>query len=73
MSIWGIVVVVGLAIFVAVAWFARGGKADRAARQELRQLRKAEKRIVNASAVRDRRKAMMIDPMPGRDTTPGGV
>ena len=73
MSIWGIVVIVGLAIIVAAVWYAKGGKADRTARRELRELRKAEKRIVDAPSVRDRRYSMMIDPMPGKDTTPGGI
>jgi hypothetical protein len=54
MTFWGIaVVVVALA---AALWMARGGKAGRAARRELRQLRKQDGAAVDVSAIADQRR-----------------
>jgi hypothetical protein len=59
MGIWGIVsVVVVILLFAAWRW-AAGGKVDRAARRELRALRKAEQRDVNMATIR-RRKGDMV-------------
>ncbi|HEX6356677.1 hypothetical protein [Actinophytocola sp.] len=74
MSIWGaaVVVLVGVLLVVALV-VGRGGKAGRAARRELRLLRKEEGRMPNTSAAADHRRGMMIDPVPGKDVTPGGA
>jgi hypothetical protein len=67
MSTWGIVaLVVGVSVVAVLLLRARGGKADRAARRELRALRNAEKRRVNAGTIRERRGDMIwLSHLPG--------
>ena len=66
MGIWGIVaVVVVVLLFAAWSW-AKGGKADRVARRELRELRRAEKRNVNTATIRARKGDMVwLSHIPG--------
>ncbi len=64
---WGIVLFVGVVVVAFLLW-AGGGKADRAARRELRRLRSAEKRRVNTATIRERQGDMLwLSHLPGRD------
>ena len=66
MGNWGIVAVVVVVLLFAVWRWAKGGKEDRAARRELRELRKAEKRDVNMSTIRERKGDMVwLSHLPG--------
>lgn len=66
MGSWGIVVVVVVVLTFAVWLWAKGGKVDRAARRELRALRKAEKRDVNMATIRERKGDMVwLSHLPG--------
>lgn len=67
-----IAVVVGVLLVVAV-FFARGGKEGRALRRELRELRKADNLGPNTAAAAEHRRNMLMDPVPGKDTMPGGA
>jgi hypothetical protein len=70
MSIWGIVVFVGVLIIVALV--IGRGKADRAARRELRRLRHDEKRVVNDFQVAERqRDVLWLSHLPGKNPPPG--
>lgn len=75
MGFWGIVAIVAgvLVLAVLVRKAVGGGKADRAARRELRALRAAEKRGVNTATIRERRGDMLwLGHLPGSrpvDTT----
>jgi hypothetical protein len=52
-------------MFVIWLW-AKGGKADRVARRELRELRRAEKRDVNMATIRGRKGDMIwLSHLPG--------
>jgi hypothetical protein len=66
MGIWGIITLaVVVALFATWLW-AKGGKADRAARRELRALRNAEKRVVNTGTIRERKGDMRwLSHLPG--------
>jgi hypothetical protein len=68
-------VVVAVVVVLVGAWlvFGRGGKEGRAVRKELRDLRNAEKRVPNTAGAAEHRRNMMMDPVPGKDTMPGGA
>jgi hypothetical protein len=64
MGIWGIIAVV--VVLFAVWLWAKGGKADRVARRELRRLRRAEQREVSAATIRERKGDMVwVSHLPG--------
>jgi hypothetical protein len=65
-------VVVLVVVVLAAVLVARGGKEGRALRRELRTLRKAENRGPDTHTPAERRRDMLIDPMPGKGTTPYG-
>jgi hypothetical protein len=72
MSTWVVMaVIVGVPVLVAVLRIALRGKADRAARRELRRLRWKE-RGPNTYGAAELRRNMTMDRMPGKGTTPGG-
>jgi hypothetical protein len=72
MSTWGIIaIVVGILVAVALLRTATMGKEERAARRELRRLRRRE-RNPNLSGAREHRYDMMMDQVPGKHTLPGG-
>jgi hypothetical protein len=73
MSIWGWGIVVLVAVLLVVAIVRRGGKEGRDLRRDLRRLRKEEGRQPDTASAADLRRKMLVDPMPGRDTTPGGI
>jgi hypothetical protein len=73
MSSWGAIIVVLVAVLLVAAVLLRGGKAGRELRRELRRLRKEEGRQPDTASAADLRRGMMIDPMPGKDSTPGGI
>jgi Sec-independent protein translocase protein TatA len=73
MSSWGAIIVVLVAVLLVAAVMTRGGKAGRELRRELRRLRKEEGRQPDTASAADLRRGMMIDPMPGKDSTPGGI
>lgn len=67
MGTWGIVAVVVVVLLFAAWLWAKGGKADRVARRELRELRRAEKRDVNTSTIQERKGDMVwLSRIPGR-------
>ena len=67
MGIWGIVAVAVVVVLFAVWLWAKGGKADRVARRELRQLRRAEQRDVNTATIRERKGDMVwLSHLPGK-------
>jgi hypothetical protein len=73
MSTWGIIaIVVGVLVVVASLRVAAMGKEERAARRELRRLRRRE-RNPDLSGARERRYDMMMDQVPGKGTHPGGA
>jgi hypothetical protein len=64
MGIWGIIAVVG--VLLAVWLWAMGGKQDWALRRELRRLRRAEMRGVDAATIRERKGDMVwLSHLPG--------
>jgi hypothetical protein len=72
MNIWGIVAVVVVVLSFAIWRWAAGGKADRAARRELRELRNAEKRNVSTATIRARKGDMVwLSHLPGSRPVPG--
>ncbi len=74
MSIWGIVIVVVAVVVIAALLFVlRGGREGRATRKELRRLRNDENRDPDTYSAAELRRNMYMPPMPGKDTTPGGV
>jgi hypothetical protein len=72
MSTWGIVaIVVGILVVAALARAALMGAEEKAARRELRRLRRKE-RNPDLSGAKKRRYDMMMDPVPGKHSLPGG-
>jgi hypothetical protein len=71
MGIWVGLVVLVVVVLVA-ALVVRGGKEGRALRGELRRLRAAENRGPDTHTPAERRRDMLINPMPGKGTTPHG-
>jgi hypothetical protein len=72
MSTWGIIaIIVGILVVVASLLTATMGKEERAARRELRRLRRRE-RNPNLSGAREHRYNMLMGRIPGKDTLPGG-
>ncbi len=72
MSTWvWMAVVVGVLVVVAVLRIAFRGPEDRAARRELRRLRWKE-RTPNTYGAAELRRNMLMDPVPGKSTLPGG-
>jgi|1185.fasta_scaffold547424_1 hypothetical protein len=67
MGTGGIVAVIVVVIVLFAVWlWAKGGKVDRAARRELRALRRAEKRDVNMATIRERKGDMVwLSHLPG--------
>jgi hypothetical protein len=66
MGIWGIVSVVAVIVLFATWRWAKGGEVDRAARRELRALRKAEERDVNTATIWRRKGDMLwLSHLPG--------
>jgi hypothetical protein len=72
MGMWGIIAVVVVVVALFATWlWARGGKADRVARRELRELRNAEKRAVNTGTIRERKGDMLwLSHLPGSRPAP---
>lgn len=73
MSIWGVIVIVGVVVLVGAFMVARGGKDERAARRELRQWRTENGRGVDTAAIADIRRAGDADHFPGNDSAAGGL
>jgi hypothetical protein len=68
------VVVVAVIVLFAVWLWAKGGKIDRAARRELRALRRAEKRDVNTATIRERKGDMVwLSHLPGSQPVAGTI
>jgi hypothetical protein len=72
MNIWGIIVLFVAVVLVASLLVVRGGKEGRAVRRELRRLRADEKRGPDTYGAAELRRNMYMNPLPGKDTTPGG-
>jgi hypothetical protein len=74
MSTGVVIAIVAVGVLLAL-WLVlgRGGKEGRALRQELRRLRNEDNLGPNTAAAAEHRRNMMMDPIPGKDTMPGGA
>jgi hypothetical protein len=72
MSTWGVIaIIVGILLVAVLLRAALMGKEEKAARRELRRLRRKESNP-DLSGAKNHRFNMMMDQVPGKHTLPGG-